>query len=137
MSGPAAAVILVTGFADRGARKMLGSAFKDTSAFISWARAIAATGLAAIAYENNEPADVYLVLEHVRQAAVSLQINPDRIGIWACSGHGPNALSLLMQQPHAVRCAALLYPYTLDSSGSTRVAAAAAQFRFATPAAGK
>jgi len=137
MSGPAAAVILVTGYPDRGARKVFGAAFKDMSAFMSWARALAATGLVAITYENDEPADVHLLLEHLRQAAASLEIDHDRIGVWACSGHGPNALALLMEHAHAVRCAALLYPYTLDSNGSTRVADAAAQFRFVTPAAGK
>jgi acetyl esterase/lipase len=105
---------------------------------VSWARLIAASGMVAVSYVNHEPRDVHDVLEHVRQNAATLGIDPDRIGIFACSGHGANALSVLIEHGGArIRCACLLYPYTMDLSGATRVADAAAQFRFVTPAAQK
>ncbi len=135
---PKPAVILVTGFSDAGAVRMFGSTFKEMGAFVSWAQLIAASGMVGITYTNHEPRDVHDVLDHVRRNAASLRIDPDRIGLWACSGHGPNALSVLIEHGAArVRCACLLYPYTMDLNGATRVAGAAAQFRFVTPAAQK
>ena len=131
------AVIFVTGFSDPGAEKMLGSKFKDMGSFVSWAQLVAVSGLVGITYTNSEPADVHDVLRHVRQNAASLGIDENRIGVWACSGHGPNALSVLMAHGRDLRCAVLAYPYTLDLDGSTRIADAAKQFRFVTPAAGK
>ena len=131
------AVIFVTGFSDAGAERMLGSRFKDMGSFVSWAQLVAASGLVAITYANREPSDVHELLRYVQQNAASLGIDENRIGIWACSGHGPNALSVLMEHGHGPGCAVLAYPYTLDLDGSTHVADAAKQFRFATPAAGK
>jgi hypothetical protein len=131
------AVIFVTGFSDAGAERMLGSRFKDMGSFVSWAQLVAASGLVAITYVNKEPSDVHEMLRHVQQNAASLGIDGNRIGIWACSGHGPNALSVLMEHGHDLDCAVLAYPYTLDLDGSTHVAEAAKQYRFATPAAGK
>jgi len=134
---PAPAVLFVTGFSDAGAERMLGSKFKDMGSFVSWARLAAASGLVGITYANHEPSDAQAALEHVRAHAGALGIDRNRMGIWACSGHGPTALSVLVEHGRTLACAALLYPYTLDLDGTTGVADAAAQFRFATPAAGK
>jgi hypothetical protein len=132
------AVIFVTGYSDSGAEKMIGSRFKDMGSFVSWAQLVAASGLVGITYANREPGDIYDALHHVRQNAASLQIDADRIGVWACSGHGPNALSVLMERGRdGLKCAVLAYAYTLDLDGSTGVVAAARQFRFVTPAAGR
>lgn len=133
---PIPAVIFVTGFSDLGAQKMLGSKFKDVGSFVSWAQLVAASGLVGITYENHEPGDVSEVLRYVQQNATSLGIDGNRIGVWACSGHGPNALSLLMKHGRdGLACAVLAYPYTLDLDGSTCIAEAAKQFHFITPAA--
>jgi hypothetical protein len=131
------AVIFVTGFSDPGAERMLGSRFKDMGSFVSWAQLVAASGLVAITYANKEPGDVHEMLRHVQQNAASLGIDGDSIGIWACSGHGPNALSVLMERGLDLACAVLVYPYTLDLDGSTHVAGAAKQFGFASLAAGR
>ncbi len=132
------AVLFVTGFADPGAVRMMGSKFKEMGSFASWARLIAATGLVSITYENREPGDVHHVLRYVRENASTLGIDSQRLGVWACSGHGPNALSVLMESgADDFACVVLLYPYTLDLDGATRVAEAAQRFRFVTPAAGK
>ena len=106
--------------------------------FDSWARLIAASGLVGITYANTDPGDVYNVLNYIQQNAASLGIDGNRMGVWACSGHGPNALSVLMEHGRdGLACAVLAYPYTLDLGGSMRVASAAKQFGFVTPAAGK
>ena len=108
----------MTGFADAGAEKMFGSKFKDMGSFVSWAQLVAASGLVGITYANREPGDVNELLHDVQQNAASLGIDGNRIGVWACSGHGPNALSVLMEPGRdGLRCAVLAYPYTLDLEG--------------------
>ncbi len=132
------AVIFVTGFPDLGAERMFGSKFKDMGSFVSWAQLVAASGLVGITYANREPGDIHELLHHLRQNGASLGIDGNRIGVWACSGHAANALSVLMEHHRdRVTCAVLAYPYTLDLEGSTAIADAAKQFGFVTPAAGK
>ncbi len=73
---------------------------------VAWARRIAASGLLAVAYANSEPvAGLHVVLQHVRET-----LGIERIGLWACSGNAPLAVSALP----LVQCAALLYPYTIE-----------------------
>ena len=134
-AGPLPAVVLVTGFADPGFRTIAGCAFKDTAPFSSWARLLAASGLAAVTYSNVEPAaDAPAVLAYLRDNAAELDIDAERFGLWACSGHAPTALAELCRTPQLpIRCAALCYGYTLDLEGSTEVADQGRQFRFAVP----
>ena len=120
------AVVLVTGFP--GAVKRIGS-------FVSWAELMAASGLVAITCATKEPAaDMEAVLAYVREHGASLGINGERMGLWACSGHVPNALSLLAHPERGyLKCAALCYGFMLDLDGSTAVADAARQFGFSNP----
>ena len=133
------AVVFVIGFSDVGAQKILGCQFREMESYVSWARLVAASGIVAITYTNREPAtDLQALLQYVRQNAESLGIDENRIGLWACSGNVPLALSLLMQEGRAhLRCAAVLYGYTLDLDGSTGVADAARTRGFVNPCAGK
>jgi hypothetical protein len=132
-------VVLVAGYNDVGYEKMLGVKFKEMAMSISWAQLIAASGLAAIAYTNREPVeDLDVLLHHMRQDAESLGIDGDRMGLLACSGNVPLALSALITRGRKfVKCGALLYGYMLDLDGATGVAEAAAAFRFTNPNAGK
>ena len=129
------AVLIVAGYPDPGFERTLGCASKEMGSTVSWARLIAASGMVAVAYANREPvADGHAVLAHLRGNADTLGIDASRIGLWACSGNVPLALSLLMQdQADPVACAALLYGYTLDLGGSTLVADAARIWGFANP----
>ena len=133
------AVIFVIGYSDLGFQKMLGCKQKEMGSYISWAELTTTTGLVAITYTNAEPAaDAHEVLNYVRQNAAALGIDENRIGLWACSGSVPTALSLLMQGGRDyLKCAALCYGYMLDFTGSTGVADAAKQFGFVNPCAGK
>ncbi len=134
---PCPVVVLVAGFPDPGYEAALGCRFKETGSTVSWARLLAASGLAAIAYSNREPAaHLDRLLAHLRASGGNLGVDADRIGLWASSANAPTALSVLMR-PATVACAALCYPYTLDLEGSSHVANAAAQWRFATPCAGR
>ncbi|MBV8202089.1 MAG: hypothetical protein JOZ15_15825 [Acidobacteria bacterium] len=139
-AAPLPAVVLVLGYSDLGAQAFFGCKFKEMESFVSWARLAAANGMAAIAYgTGKEPAaDADCVLHHLRQNAASLGLDADRIAVWACSGHVPNALSVLTQPGgEHLRCAVLCYGFMLDLDGSTAVADAAKIFRFVNPAAGK
>lgn len=133
------AVVFVAGYSDVGYEKVLGCKFKEMAMSVSWGQLTAASGLVAIAYSNREPAaDLDALLQHVRQNAASLGIDENRIGVWACSGNVPLALSALMQNRYAfLRCAALLYGFMLDLDGATGIAEAAQTFRFTSPNAGK
>src|SRR5215212_2564868 len=134
------AVIFVIGYPDPGAKRFLGCRFFEMESFISWGRLTAASGMVAVTYTTgNEPAsDVYALLRHVRQNAESLGIDETRIGVWACSGHVPNTLSVLMQEgAESLKCAALCYGIMLDLDGSAHVAELSAAYKFVIPAAGR
>jgi hypothetical protein len=147
------AVILVAGYNDVGYERMLGCRFKEMAMTVSWSQLIAASGMIAIAYTNREPAaDLDALLEHVRRHAAPLGIDESRLGVWACSGNVPLALSVLMghsatpgprgpglhdEARLGLRCGALLYGYLLDLDGATGVAEAAQTFRFTNPNAGR
>jgi hypothetical protein len=147
------AVVLVAGYNDVGYEKMLGCRFKEMAMSVSWGQLIAASGIVAIAYTNREPAgDLDALLQHVREHSASLGIDAQRIGVWACSGNVPLALSALMRDTTTpgpkgpglqddarlgLRCGALLYGYMLDLDGATGVAEAAQMFRFTNPNAGR
>lgn len=131
------AVIFVTGYSDLGLGAFFGCKLKEWESYIGWAKLAAASGLAAVTYSATNPAaDLPALVQHLRQNAVALGIDENRIGLWACSGNGPMALSFLMQDA-ALRCAALSYAFTLDLEGSTHIAEIAKTYGFANPGAGK
>jgi hypothetical protein len=136
---PRPAVVFVIGYSDAGAKRIVGCRAKEMESFISWARLTAALGMAAITYTTgtDPAADARAVLRHLRQCADGRGIDRERIGLWACSGHVPNALSVLMEEGESLRCAALLYGYMLDLDGSAAVAEGARAFGFVNPAAGR
>jgi len=103
----------------------------------SWARLMAASGIASIVYGTNDCAEnIHALLRHVRANADALQLDGNRIGLWATSASGSVALSALMRDP-SLKCAALLCPYTMDLDGLTAVAAAAKEYAFDDTCAGK
>lgn len=133
------AVLFATGYPDAGFQRMLGCRLKDMASYVSWGQLMAASGMVAVTYANVEPvADLRVVYDYLRDHADELGIDRNRIGLWACSGNVPNALSLLMQpEQYPLQCAALLYGMMLDFDGVEHVATAAKMFGFVNPAAGK
>lgn len=119
--GPAA-MVLVTGLPDPGVEARMGAKLKDWQSFQDWARLLATGGVTAITYENRATLDVYTLIGELRAKYAE-------VGIWACSGHGPMALSVLAHEP--LSAAVLLYPYVFDVAGSTSVAEAVAKWGFA------
>jgi hypothetical protein len=105
--------------------------------FTSWAQLIAASGIAAVLYGSETPAeDVHALLRHLRADATALGLDGNRLGLFAESANVTVALSTLMRD-RQLRCAAVLCGYTMDLDGSTTVADAAAQFGFVDACAGK
>src|SRR5574341_30632 len=98
-----AVVLIVGGFPDPGFVKHVGCRFMDMQWSISMAQLIAASGMAAITYANRQPAaDASAVIDHVTAKLGS------RTGLWATSGHGPVAISVL----NRVLCGVLSNPVT-------------------------
>lgn len=133
------AVVLVSGFSDAGAQQALGCRISEMESFVSWGRLVAASGLVGITYTMGPaPAeDLAHLLEFVRAEGHAFGVDGARVGLWACSGHVPTALSALMQPRHELRCAALCYGYMLDLDGATPVADAQKTWRFANPNSGR
>lgn len=130
VADPPPAVVIVEGYADPGFSQFFGCRFMEMQWSISMAQLLAASGMTAITYANREPvADASAILDHVRTHADAVGADPERIGLWATSGHGPVALSVLAQ----AACAVLSNPFTFDYDGSVHVADAARMFRFAVP----
>ncbi|MEK6304568.1 MAG: alpha/beta hydrolase [Acidobacteriota bacterium] len=133
------AVVFVSGYSDVGFQKMLGCKLKEMGSYISWAQLTAASGMAAITYSAVEPAaDIEALLQYVRQNAASLGIDENRIGVWACSGNVPNALSVLMEERRDyLKCAVLCYGVMLDLEGHNSTAESSKRFGFVNPSADK
>jgi hypothetical protein len=132
-------VILVTGYSDIGFQRILGCKLKEMESYVSWGQLMAASGIVAITYSAVEPeVDTKALLHYVRQNAGSLGIDEERIGVWACSGNVPNALSLLMQKDREyLKCAVFCYGVMLDLDGYTSTADSSKLFGFVNPCAGK
>jgi hypothetical protein len=132
------AVIFVAGYSDQGGLDLIGLRLKEWGAYVSWGQLVAASGLVGITYSCSEPPlNAKEVLDFVRKRSGEFNIDPARIGIWAASGNGPTALSLLMGGSTGLRFAVMSNTYMLDLDGDTTVADMAAQFGFAAPNAGK
>jgi acetyl esterase/lipase len=137
---PAPAVLFVVAGSDAGARRMLGCTMKEMESYASWARLVAASGMVAITHGvvGDPVADARASLAHVRARAGELGVDPGRVAIWSCSGNGPTALALLLAEPvGSLRCAALVYAYTLDLDGVTAVADGLRQYRMPNPSQGR
>jgi hypothetical protein len=134
------AVVFVNGYPDPGFQKMLGCKLNEMESYISWGQLTAASGLVAITYTTGkEPAtDIHALLQYVRQNAAVMGIDENSIGLWACSGSVPNALSVLMREAREyLRCAVLCYGCMLDLDGFNHIAEATGIWGFVYPCAGK
>lgn len=134
-----AAVVIVAGYPGSSGRSPSPPAYKDWGWTVSMAQLIAASGMAAVAYRNREPAaDLDRVLAHLEAHGPELGIDAGRLGLLAASGNVPTALGTLMRDARrSPSCAALLYGCLLDLDGATDVADTARQFGFANPCAGR
>ncbi|GHO90263.1 hypothetical protein KSF_003110 [Reticulibacter mediterranei] len=93
---------------------------KDSGQYVSWGQAIAASGLIAVTFNHRSPdehtslrdvgTDVDELVVHVRQQAPQLQIDKERLAIWACSAGVPLGIrSALRGTPSFVKCLVAYY----------------------------
>lgn len=109
-------VVFVIGFADSVAIPLVGSPLKDFGQYVSWGRLTAASGLIGITYQTQQPDDLEALVEYIRDNAASLGLDADRVGIWACSGNVPTAISFIMQDDREyIKFAVLYYGFMLTS----------------------
>lgn len=136
-AGPMPAVIFVIGYDDSTAEAMAVRRLKEWGSYESWGELVAASGFVGITYSTTAPPDdARAVLDFVRDHATDLNIDPARIGIWAASGNGPTALSLLADDEARLKFAVMFNTYMLDTDGDTTIADMAAEIGFAAPNAG-
>jgi dienelactone hydrolase len=92
---------------------------KDMGVFVSWGELLAASGMAAAAFNHlhhgwhdlAESADhVAAAIAYLRAEADTLRIDPDRLCLWAFSGGGPQLAPALAAPDPRVRCLVGYYP---------------------------
>ena len=134
ISTSAPVVVLVTGHVDSLIETTMGCKLKDTEQYRCWAKLLAASGIVAITYNNQNPAqDVFTLFNFLAENQQTLGVDVDNLGIWSCSANVPNALGLAMSKQFNIRCAAFLYGYMLDNQENSFVAQAASKAGFAAP----
>lgn len=91
-----------------------GIDFREWEIYRSWARLVAAHGMAGVVYQGGRDAaakkSLDAVLSHLAKRGATYGIDPARIGVWACSANVSLALPWLMDgAPANVRAGVLYY----------------------------
>ncbi len=93
------AIIITAGYTDTQAITFFGAPLKDMEIYVTWAQAMASCGFLAITYNTASPEnDVCTVERYVSANACELGIDPERLGLWACSGCAETALYLVRSE---------------------------------------
>jgi acetyl esterase/lipase len=109
---PCPVVILIHG----GPIPRIGA--KNMGVFVSYGELLAASGFVAVAFNHRflTPArladaggDVSDLVDHVRERAVPLGVDPERVALWAFSGGGPFLAAPLRERPSWLRAVVAYY----------------------------
>lgn len=105
---PLGAVVFVNGVGD-----MPENPLRKWQVYVDWARAVSARGLVGIVYgaENGHAAENLAALfDHLRARGHSLGIDPERLGLYACSANVMTGLPFVASLSGApLRCAVFFY----------------------------
>lgn len=86
---------------------------KNWQVYQSWARATAASGMAAVTFETSSTSvesDIDTLVAYLREHAAALSIDGDNMCWWACSANVSRTLPLTLQETRKyVRCAVVYY----------------------------
>lgn len=122
-------VIYVSGYPDTAMEKLAGVKLKDFEQYINWGTWTAEKGMIAITYETQQPnIDLEALIEFIRENSTSLNIDPNRIGIWSCSANVLTAQSFIMNTDNDyLKFAVFLYGpmFILDHKFHDQIAAMA------------
>ena len=87
--------------------------FRATEIYRSWARLLAGHGIAGVLVDSetaHAKENLGQAIEHLRKNGAALGVDPERLGVWACSANVTIALPWLMNDaPTAVRTAVIYY----------------------------
>ena len=110
------AIVVVLGYTDEAGKKLIGSKFKNSSWLVSWCKIIAASEMAAIMYESEDPVNNILSLEKYLQSnRDKLMIDMDRVGAYVCSAHTPTAVTHILNSSNNIyKCLAIYYGMILN-----------------------
>ena len=102
------AVVFANIAGERGSRP-----FRATEIYRSWARLLAAHGIAGVITDSetaHATENLGQAIDHLRKNGAALGVDGERLGVWACSANVTIALPWLMNAPpEAVRTAVLYY----------------------------
>ena len=111
------AVLFVHGDADPEALRGV----LDWGQYVSWGEAVAARGMVGVTFEHASSEhfrrarqvieEVGGMLGFLRSDGPGLGIDPDRIGVWTCSGGSPFALVSALRASPPVRCLVSYYGF--------------------------
>ena len=92
---------------------------KDYGQYTSWARLVAAEGMAGVVYEVTDPTtNLEAVLAFVQDQGRAHDVDPDRVALWSCSGNVALALRQLRTAgPVAVRALVAYYGFMPTPDG--------------------
>jgi predicted peptidase len=131
------AVLVVFGYSNDAAKKLVGSHLKDWSWYRSWGRLIAASGMIALIYETDLPEkDLNTLLEFLQERADEFNIDRNRLGVYSCSANVPTALVNCMDETKTYfRCAVFYYGFFLmtDQKNIADIEALSEKMGFSTP----
>ena len=111
------AIIIVLGYPDIAGKKLIDSEFKNYIQFVSWCKIIAASGMAAIAYESTNPEqDIISLSNYLKTNEDKLKIDNSKIGAYTCSAHTPTTISTILNGSNNIfKCAVVYYGFFLTN----------------------
>jgi dienelactone hydrolase len=112
-------VVFAMGFRDSST--FVGGPVKDLPQIRAWGRLVAASGLIGVTYRTEQADDLEALTAFLRAHAATLRMDPERIGLWACSGNSPTAMSFAMQEGRTfLKCAVFYYGFLLTPDNFLR-----------------
>jgi hypothetical protein len=131
------AVLVVFGYSNEAAKKLVGTRLKDWSWYRSWGKLIAASGMIALIYETDSPeTDLNFLLQFLQDRADEFCVDRYRLGIYSCSANVPTALVNCMDKTKKYfRCAAFYYGFFLmtDQKNIQEIESLSEKMGFSTP----
>lgn len=130
------AIIFISGIPDTSMIKLSGDQFRKYGQYTSWCKLVAASGMAGIVYETNDPKnDLISLTEFIKSDQVNLSINKNSIGAFFCSGNTPTGISYVLNSTSIFSCAVLYYGFCLtqDCENLTTIESLFKQMGFQKP----
>jgi dienelactone hydrolase len=131
------AVVIIYGYSNKAQIKLTGNQLRKWSWYISFCKIIAASGMAAIAYETVDPVtDLVALAEYIKSNSDKLQIDVNRIGAYSCSANTPTAMAYILNTSNSFfKCAVNYYGLILTENYKyqSKIDTLSMQMGFSTP----